>query len=68
MSVTKELVSHVLETRFEAIPKEIVKRAKYQVIDIIGCSIVGANAPGCPTMVDSISTEKDMNLGDIPLP
>lgn len=67
MSATEELVSNVLETRFEAIPKEIVKRAKYQVIDIIGCSIVGADAPGCPTMVDSIrkrnGTEESTILG-----
>ncbi|MFC1902187.1 MmgE/PrpD family protein [Chloroflexota bacterium] len=54
MSVTEELVSHVLETRFEAIPGEVLERARDIVIDVLGCSVGGANAPGCPAMVDLI--------------
>lgn len=54
MSVTEELVSNIMETRFEVFPKDTIERAKDIVIDVIGCSIGGANAPGCPAMVDLI--------------
>ncbi len=54
MSAIEELVSNILETRFENIPKDIVERAKDEVIDTIGCAIGGANAFGSPMIVDLV--------------
>jgi 2-methylcitrate dehydratase PrpD len=43
-----------LETSFESLAKDIVERAKDEVIDIIGCSLGGANDTGCPMIIDLI--------------
>ena len=42
MSITDELVSHVMETRFEDIPRDVVDIARDIVIDNIGCAVGGA--------------------------
>ncbi len=54
MTITEQLLSNILETRFENIPKDIVKRAKDSVIDTIGCAIGGANGLGSPMIVDLV--------------
>ncbi|MFC1863789.1 hypothetical protein ACFL1Z_07570 [Thermodesulfobacteriota bacterium] len=41
MGITDELVSNILETRFEDFPKDVVEHAKNEVIDIIGCVVGG---------------------------
>jgi len=47
MSVTGELVANVVRTRFDSIDKESIERAKWRLIDALGCLMAGANAPGC---------------------
>src|SRR5208282_3592569 len=47
MSVTEELVANVVRTRFDSIDEESVERAKWRLIDAMGCLIAGANAAGC---------------------
>ncbi len=54
MSVIEELISYILETPFEAFPKDIVERAKQEVIDVIGCTIGGANDTGNPMILGLI--------------
>jgi 2-methylcitrate dehydratase PrpD len=54
MGVTEELVDNILETRFQAFTKDIVERAKDEVIDVIGCAIGGANDTGCPAIIDLV--------------
>jgi len=54
MSIIEELVGNVLETRFESFEGELVEQAKNRIIDVVGCLIAGANAPGCRMMVDLV--------------
>ena len=54
MSIIQELARNVLETRFESFDKETVEQAKNRIIDVIGCLIGGADAPGCKMMVDLV--------------
>jgi aconitate decarboxylase len=52
--IIEELANHVLQSRFENFDNEVVEQAKNRVIDIVGCTIGGANAPGCPEIVDLV--------------
>ena len=54
MSVTGELVANVVRTQFDCIDKESVERAKWRLIDVLGCLMAGVNAPGCRETVDLI--------------
>jgi 2-methylcitrate dehydratase PrpD len=54
MSIADELTAHVVQTRFESLDKETIERAKWRMIDAIGCLIAGANAPGCRMMLDLV--------------
>jgi 2-methylcitrate dehydratase PrpD len=52
MSIVAELVKNVLETPFERFDPAEVDRARSKLIDVVGCCIGGANAPGCSMLVD----------------
>ncbi len=52
MSIIAELVKNVLETPFDRFDPSEVDRARAKLIDVIGCIIGGANAPGCSMLVD----------------
>ncbi len=54
MSIIAELTKNVLETPFEAFDAVTIERAKNRIIDVLGCLIGGANAPGCPMVVDLV--------------
>jgi 2-methylcitrate dehydratase PrpD len=54
MSVTEELVRNIVNTRFDSIQKESIDRAKWRIIDAVGCLIAGANAVGCREMVELV--------------
>jgi 2-methylcitrate dehydratase PrpD len=48
------LSENVLKTRFEDLDKETVENAKKRILDVIGCAIGGANAPGNRGLVEVI--------------
>jgi len=52
MSIIVELVRNVLETPFERFDPSETDRARAKLIDVVGCIIGGANAPGCSMLVD----------------
>jgi len=54
MTIIEQWVRNIVETRFERFDREVVERAKERIIDIVGCSIGGANAPGCSMIVDLV--------------
>lgn len=54
MSVVAELIRNVLETPFERFAPDEVDRARVKLIDVIGCIIGGANAPGCSMLIDLV--------------
>ncbi len=47
MSVAEELAANVVQTGFDAIDERSIERAKWRLIDAMGCLIGGANGPGC---------------------
>jgi 2-methylcitrate dehydratase PrpD len=54
MSVVAELVKNVLETPFKQFDPAEVDRARSKLIDVVGCIIGGANAPGCSMLIDLV--------------
>ena len=54
MSIMAELTKHVLDTPFEAFDQVTLQRARDRLIDVIGCVIAGADAPGCSMILDMI--------------
>ena len=54
MSVVTELVKNVLETSFKQFDPAEVDRARSKLIDVVGCIIGGANAPGCSMLLDLV--------------
>jgi 2-methylcitrate dehydratase PrpD len=54
MSIMQELTRNVLETRFASFGKDVVEQAKNRIIDVVGCLIGGAKAPGCKMLVDLV--------------
>ena len=61
MSETKEnlaineLVSNILETKFENFDQATVEHAKNRIIDTLGCVIGGANAPGNSGLINLVN-------------
>lgn len=52
--IVEELVSNVLETQFDSFDEAVVDHAKDRIIDVVGCIIAGANAPGCSMIIDLV--------------
>lgn len=48
------LSANVLDTRFEDFDKATVDTAKNRIIDLVGCAIGGANAPGNAALIDLV--------------
>lgn len=53
---TQALVKNIRETQLEDIPREIVERAKEEIIDIVGCMLGGANDTGNPMILNLVKT------------
>lgn len=47
MGTTEELVARVVGTRFDSIDRTSIDRAKWRIVDCLGCLMAGANAAGC---------------------
>ncbi|MFC1942548.1 MmgE/PrpD family protein [Chloroflexota bacterium] len=54
MSITKQIIDNIVETRYEDIPRDVMERARDEVIDTIGCAIGGADDIGSPMIVDLV--------------
>jgi 2-methylcitrate dehydratase PrpD len=54
MSTTQRLVRNVLDTRFEDFDRETVAQAKMRIIDTVGATVSGADAPGCSMVLDVV--------------
>ncbi|MEO0277979.1 MAG: MmgE/PrpD family protein [candidate division WOR-3 bacterium] len=50
MSVIAEIASSIYKTSFDDLEDEIVFRAKERIIDVVGCIVGGADAPGCSNL------------------
>jgi len=54
MGITEDIIGNILATRFDCFPREIVARARDEVLDTIGCAIGGANDTGCPMILELV--------------
>ena len=52
--IVEELARNIVKTSFEIFDAGVIEQAKNRLIDIVGCTIGGANAPGCPELRDLI--------------
>lgn len=52
MSVTRELIRNVIATSYGDFEATVVAKARDRVMDVVGCMIAGANAPGCSMLLD----------------
>jgi 2-methylcitrate dehydratase PrpD len=52
MSIIGELVRNVRETSFDSLEADVIDRARDRIIDVVGCMISGADAPGCSMLLD----------------
>jgi aconitate decarboxylase len=53
-SVTKDLCSWINQLSLNDIPEEVQSRAKYLILDGIGCALVGAHLPWTEKAADAI--------------
>ena len=51
---TQKLIHNVLDTRFEAFNEEVIRDAKRQLIDLVGCMVSGADGPGNSALFDLV--------------
>jgi len=56
MGTTEELAANVVGTRFDSIDRTSIERAKWRIIDCLGCLMAGANAAGCREMAEMVGT------------
>ncbi len=52
--IVEELARNVVQTNFEVFSDSVIKQAKNRLIDIVGCTIGGASAPGCLELRDLV--------------
>jgi 2-methylcitrate dehydratase PrpD len=57
LTAIEALSANIVDTRFEAFSKQNIEDAKNRVIDIIGCAIGGANAPGNAALIEVVRDE-----------
>ncbi len=55
MGLTQDLVGHIVETGFGSLDAACVERAKWRVLDVCGCALAGATAPGCDLVRDLVT-------------
>lgn len=54
MGITKELVSNILQTDFKNFDRSLIDRAIDRTVDVMGCIISGAYAPGCDMVLELV--------------
>lgn len=53
--IIEELARHIVKTDFGVFDREVIEQAKNRLIDIVGCTIGGANAGGCAELRELIN-------------
>ena len=51
MDISRQFAANVVNTNFNNLDALTIERTKWRILDAVGCSIAGANAPGCPAML-----------------
>jgi 2-methylcitrate dehydratase PrpD len=55
MGLAQDLAGHIVATDFASLDPEAVEWAKWRVLDVCGCALAGAEAPGCGMMKDLVT-------------
>jgi 2-methylcitrate dehydratase PrpD len=55
MGLAADLVEHIVGTDFAGLDEASVERAKWRILDVCGCALAGATAPGCGMMLDLVT-------------
>jgi 2-methylcitrate dehydratase PrpD len=53
-TLVEELAGNIIDTKFETFSDDVIDAAKKRVLDVVGCIIGGANAPGNSKMLDLV--------------
>lgn len=51
MNFSQQLVASIVKTGFNSLDKDTIDRARWRILDAVGCLIAGANAAGCQAML-----------------
>jgi 2-methylcitrate dehydratase PrpD len=51
MNFPRQLAASIVKTDFNSLDEKTIERAKWRILDAVGCLIAGANAPGCQAML-----------------
>jgi len=51
MDISRQFAANVVQTSFKSLDELTISRARWRVLDAIGCLISGANAAGCKAML-----------------
>jgi aconitate decarboxylase len=54
MDTSYTLSEHIVKTRYEDLPAEVVQRAKTSTLDAIGCMILGSRIPLGPIIIRTV--------------
>jgi 2-methylcitrate dehydratase PrpD len=54
MDISREFAVNVVKTRFNDLDEITVSRARWRILDAVGCAIAGANAAGCGALLSVI--------------
>lgn len=54
MSAVEEFSENLIKVDFASLPQETVDRAKWRILDAIGCLMAGTHGPGCREVADLI--------------
>jgi len=52
ITIEEQLVAHIVETKFEDLPPEVIHYCKLLIVDSLGVTFPGSRAPGCQQVVD----------------
>jgi 2-methylcitrate dehydratase PrpD len=55
MGLAQDLAEHVVATDFASLDPGAIEWAKWRVLDVCGCALAGAEAPGCGMMRDLVT-------------
>jgi 2-methylcitrate dehydratase PrpD len=54
MNITEKIAVHVVDTQFSSIDSESIDRAKWRILDALGCLAAGSDGPGCRAVAELV--------------
>jgi 2-methylcitrate dehydratase PrpD len=54
MDISHQFAANIVETGFNSLDERTIERARWRILDAIGCLIAGANAAGCQAMLNLV--------------